>query len=287
VSDDISTYLEAAERIARAAGDELLRFHGRVQAFEKAPGDLLTEADLSSQRLIQRQIAEAFPDHTLLAEEEQVAPDPSRPDRWIVDPLDGTINFAHGFPFWCVSIALERRGMLVVGVVHEPLTGRTHTAARGRGAFRDGRPIRVSATDRLERSLIAAAFPTRFEADAERQLALMGRFSTRTHSVRRTGSTALNLAWLAGGAFDVAFGTSVNAWDVAAGVLILQEAGGRVTRLDGGAYDLYGSEILATNGQVHASALEAVAAAVSDAKAAPRSSAKAALDAADPDASTI
>jgi myo-inositol-1(or 4)-monophosphatase len=173
----------------------------------------------------------------------------------VVDPLDGTINFVHGFPFWCVSIALEHAGQLVVGVVHNPLTGETFSAAKGAGAARNGRPLRVSGADRLGASLIATALPVRFRDHADRPMAYLRRFSTGTHSVRRTGSSALNLALVAAGGFDVCYATFMHPWDAAAGVVLVREAGGTVTRLSGAPYDLYGEEILATNGRVHAEAL--------------------------------
>jgi myo-inositol-1(or 4)-monophosphatase len=259
VGEEYRAYQEVAERLALEAGELLRRAYGRVEAREKGPGDLVTDADLASQRLIAERLRGAFPDHTLLAEEEGVGPDASRPWRWIVDPLDGTINFAHGFPFWSVSIALEHAGTLVAGVVHNPLSGDTYSAALGRGATLNGRPIRVSSTDRLGSGLIATALPTDIRSDADRQMAYLRRFSLGTHSVRRTGSSALNLAILAAGGFDVCYATFMNPWDAAAGVVLAREAGGVVTSLSGGPYDLYGGEILATNGRVQAEALRYLA----------------------------
>lgn len=261
MGDDYQVYQRSAERIATEAGALLRDAYGRVDVQEKGPADLVTEADFASQRLIARRLREAFPEHTLLAEEEGAGAetDYSQPWRWIVDPLDGTMNFAHGFPFWAVSIALEHAGALVVGVVHNPLSGETFSASLGHGAVRDGRPIHVSATDRLEASLIATALPVDFAAEADRQTAYMRRFSTRTHSLRRTGSSALNLAVLAAGACDVCYATAMNPWDAAAGVVLVREAGGTVTRFSGAPYDLYEQEILATNGRVHAAAIAALA----------------------------
>jgi myo-inositol-1(or 4)-monophosphatase len=258
VSEDYREYLGVAERAAIAAGALLRNAYGRVEAREKRPGDLVTDADLASQRLIASILSDAFPDHTLLAEEEGVRPDPSRAWRWVVDPLDGTINFAHGFPFWSVSIALEHAGRLVVGVVHNPLTGEMYSAASGSGATRNGLPISVSHVERLGASLIATAMPTEFEADVERQLAYFRRFSTGTHSVRRTGSSALNLALVAAGGFDACYATLMYPWDAAAGVVLVREAGGRVTDLSGDDYDLYKLAILATNGRVHDESLRAL-----------------------------
>ncbi len=259
MAENYQHYRTIAESVARNAGAVLRDRFGRVDVREKGPGDLVTEADLASQRMIAKAIADAFPEHTLLAEEEGVRPDPDRPWRWIVDPLDGTVNFAHRFPFWTVSIALEHQGELVVGVIHDPIAGSLYSTSKGGGTTLDGSPIRVSEPLKLGESLITAAFPTRFGDDAPTQLALMGRFSTNTHSVRRTGSTAYNLAILAAGGCEVCFGTHVHPWDVAAGVLLVREAGGRVTQLNGDPYNLYGKEILATNGLVHDEAVRAVA----------------------------
>jgi myo-inositol-1(or 4)-monophosphatase len=245
--------------VAAEAGRLLRDAYGRVEAREKGPGDLVTDADLASQRLIAGRLARTFPGHTLLAEEEGQGADPDREWRWIVDPLDGTINFAHGFPFWSVSIALEHAGELVVGVVHNPLSGETYSAAQGRGARRDGQPIRVSRTDRISASLISTALPVDMQTGADLQMAYLRKFSIGTHSVRRTGSSALNLALVAAGGFDVCYATSMNPWDAAAGVVLVREAGGVVTSLSGGPHDLYRQEILATNGRVQAEALRYLA----------------------------
>ena len=249
-------YREVAESAAREAGTILLAMYGQVSAREKAPFDLITDADLASQRRIAALLQEAFPDHTLLAEEEGITPDPSAEFRWIVDPLDGTINFAHGVPLWCVSIALEHAGELVVGVVYQPLLNDMFSASKGEGATRNGRPMRVSNTDKLASSLIVCGMPTEFAASATRQLALMNRFSTNTHSVRRTGNSAWNLAMTAAGGFEVCYATSIQPWDAAAGVVLVREAGGKVTHMNGSPHDLYKNSILATNGRVHEEALE-------------------------------
>jgi myo-inositol-1(or 4)-monophosphatase len=232
----------------------------------------VTDADLASQRLIADRLGAEYPDHTLLAEEEGVGADPSRPWRWIVDPLDGTINFAHGFPFWSVSIALEHDGELVVGVVHNPLSGDVYSAARGHGATLNGRRVSVSRTEGLQASLIATALPTDIRGDADLQMAYLRQFSIGTHSVRRTGSSALNLAIVAAGGFDICYATFMNPWDAAAGVMLVREAEGVVTNLSGGQYDLYGAEILATNGKVHEEAVRALAAARAGLGANPRAS---------------
>ncbi|WP_435010133.1 inositol monophosphatase family protein [Tundrisphaera lichenicola] len=258
MSGSYREYRTVAERAAVEAGRILLDSYGKVSAREKAPGDLVTEADSASQRRIAQILAEAFPDHTLLAEEDGVVPDPDNLWRWVVDPLDGTVNFAHNFPFWCVSIALEHAGELVVGVIHNPLTGQTFAGSKGEGAEVDGRSLRVSKATGLHESLISTGWPTPFESDADRTIEHARRMSTGTHSIRRTGSTALNLAYVASGAFDVFYATSIHPWDVAAGVVLVREAGGTVTLLDGLSYDMYRRELLASNGNVHASAVEAL-----------------------------
>jgi myo-inositol-1(or 4)-monophosphatase len=252
-------YREAAERAALRGGEILRNAFGKVAAREKAPYDLVTDADVASQRAVAEFLLDAFPDHTVLAEEEGLTPDPGRAFRWVIDPLDGTVNFAHGLPLWCVSIGLEYLGDLVAGVIHAPLLGQTFAASKGRGATLNGRPMGVSATDRLGASLIATGMPTAFRADAERQMAWFRRLSTDTHSVRRTGTSAWNLAMVAAGGFEVFYASSMHPWDAAAGVVLVREAGGVVTGLDGGPYDLYGEGILATNGAVHAEAVDALA----------------------------
>jgi myo-inositol-1(or 4)-monophosphatase len=247
--------LALAERMAHEAGELLRDAYGHVSAREKGPSDLVTDADTASQHLIAGRIADEFPEHTLQAEEEGVVADSGNPWKWIVDPLDGTINFAHGFPFWSVSIALEYAGRLVVGVVHDPLARVTFAAARGAGASRNGETIKVSRADRLASSLISAGLPTRFDRDSDRQVALFRAFSTGTHSVRRTGSTALNLAYVAAGGFDLYYTTSVHPWDVAAGVLLVEEAGGVVSAIDGSPYRLDQPTLLASNRLIHAEAV--------------------------------
>ncbi len=201
-----------------------------------------------------------FPDSTLLAEEDGVQARPVRtPGGWIVDPLDGTTNFAHGFPFWCVSIALEHEGDLVVGVIHNPITGQTFGATKGEGATLNGQPLSVSSAKTLRESLISTGLPTRRSSPTPiATLEHLRRLSTGTHSVRRTGSAALNLAYVAAGAFEVFYATKINPWDVAAGVVLIREAGGLVTSIAGEPYDIYKDEILATNGHVHAAVVKAL-----------------------------
>ncbi len=259
LGEDYRVYQEVAEQAALGAGLLLMEAFGKVDSREKAPGDLVTEADLASQRQIAEVLAQSFPDHTLMAEEDGVVPDPDCPWRWIVDPLDGTANFAHAMPLWCVSIALEHAGDLVVGVVHMPTLSTTYSAASGQGLTVNGQAGRVSRAETLRQSLIAGALPVDFAKHAERELAIFGRFSSGTHSARRTGTTAWNLALVASGASEVAYGTSVHPWDIAAGFVLVREGGGTISGLIGEPADVYSPGFLATNGHVHAEALQALA----------------------------
>jgi len=255
LSEDYSRYLQVAEQAASSAGELLLSLYGKVAAREKKPGDLVTEADSASQARIAEVILGHFPDHTILGEEDGLTADPSNPWRWVVDPIDGTINFAHGFPFWCISIALEHAGRPVVGVILDPLAGRVFRGALGHGAWVNDQPMQVSQAPTLYESLISTGLPTNFASDAGRQLALFQAFSVGTHSVRRTGSSALNLAYVASGGLEVFYATKVHPWDIAAGIVLVEAAGGRVTDLDGGPHRLDSPRILATNGRVHDEAL--------------------------------
>ncbi|HWE38951.1 MAG TPA: inositol monophosphatase family protein [Isosphaeraceae bacterium] len=259
MSDEYREPRAVAERVAEEAGRLLLAAFGKVEAREKGPADLVTSADFDSQRLIADRLARAFPGSTLLAEEEGVTPDPDCPWRWIVDPLDGTMNFAHGNPCWCVSIGLEYRGDPVVGVIHVPLLNTTYSAAKGLGATANGQAIRVGKAESLSVALTGACLPSDFAREADRQTAYFRRFSTGTHSLRRLGSSAWSLSLVAAGGLDICYATSMQPWDAAAGVVLVREAGGVVTGLAGEPHDLYGRGILATNGRVHGEAVRALA----------------------------
>ena len=259
MAESYGHYRDEATRIAERAGAGLVSAFGTVTAREKAPFDLVTDADLASQRLIVERLEAAFPTHTIQAEEEGRASDPENPWRWVVDPLDGTVNFAHGLPIWGVSIGLAHRGEVVAGVVHCPLLSQTFCAAKGEGATLNGRAIRVSSTPNLSAGLIAAALPTSLGESADREMAWFRRFSTGTHSVRRSGSTAWNLAMVAAGAFEVCYGSRIMPWDAAAGVCLVREAGGRVTTMTGDHHDLDGPSLLASNGRIHDEAVAAIA----------------------------
>ncbi|OGR28824.1 MAG: inositol monophosphatase [Desulfobacca sp. RBG_16_60_12] len=235
--------------------------------------DPVTETDFQCQEIIIGMIRQAFPDHGFLAEERAAEgvvaqppaatpetgwpglaweADPFRPTcRWIIDPLDGTVNFAHGYPMFCVSIALETDGVLEYGVVYDPLRDELFEARRGAGASLNGTPIRVSETPHLDRALIATGFPYDIRARVPETLARLGRMLANTQGVRRGGSAALDLGYVACGRVDGFYEENLQPWDTAAGLLIVTEAGGKITTFDGGDYDLYSANILASNKVLH------------------------------------
>ncbi len=228
-------YIKTCERAARAGGEVLLSWRTRFKAREKAPKDLVTEADLESQQVIQSLLLGEFSEHVFLGEE-------STPDaqagadeaefRWIVDPLDGTVNYVHQLPSFAVSVALERRGELLAGVVCDPVLDECYTASAGQGAFLNGRPISVSRCGRLREALVAASLSAGVERDAP-EVQQFIEVIYAAQAVRRLGSAALNLSYVAAGRLDAYWATSVKIWDVAAGVLILREAGGEISGIDG------------------------------------------------------
>ncbi len=262
--------LERAAHIGRqaalAAGALLrLNFQQPHQITYKGAIDPVTESDLQSQELIVALIRRSFPDHGFLAEETAAgaghgglepaaAPLPgseARPCRWIIDPLDGTVNFAHGFAAFCVSIALEVEGRLEYGVVYDPIRDELFEARRGQGALLNGRAIQVSGIDRLDRALVATGFPYDIRERLPQTLARMRRILGEVQGLRRAGAAALDMAYLACGRFDAFYEENLNPWDTAAGLLLVSEAGGRLTDFSGGLYDLYSPNILCSNGLLH------------------------------------
>jgi myo-inositol-1(or 4)-monophosphatase len=257
-TDDLTKYREAACEAARRGASVLEEWRSRFQVREKARFDLVTEADLGSQRAIQSFLHERFPDHGFLGEEEagpkgRLPPD--APPTWIVDPLDGTTNYVHDVPLYCVSIGLQLAGELVVGVVYEPAREELFVAAKGQGAWLGARRLQTSRASRLDEALLATGFPADVRGQ-ERTLDWWRYFSLRTRSLRRTGSTALNLAYLAAGRFDGYWAFDNHVWDVAGGVVLVREAGGLVTNIDGSPYDPYTGDGLGSNGPLHPALLE-------------------------------
>lgn len=247
-----SSVLDFAVETAREAG-ALLRDHfGRAVdvRYKSSSIDLVTEVDLLSEALIRERIAAHYPRHEILAEESGRHAGASE-YCWLIDPLDGTTNYAHGYPFFCVTLALEYRGEIVLGVAYDPLREELFVAERGAGATLNGRPIRVSQTDALARGLLATGFPYDIRSRPEESLDYFARFVRTAQAIRRDGSAVLDLCYLACGRFDGFWELGLKPWDMAAGTLMVQEAGGRVTRLDGGPFHLYEPQILASNGLIH------------------------------------
>lgn len=241
---------------ALAAGRLLRERLGRVREIRyKGAVNLVTEVDLASERLIVETIRSAFPDHALLTEEgtEQGALD--APALWVIDPLDGTTNYAHGYPMFCVSIAFLRNGTPEFGVVYQPVLDELFVAERGVGAFLNGERLRVSGHQELRSALLATGFP--YDLERRRQaLAAFGRFTLTARAVRRDGSAALNLAYVAAGRFDGFWEQELSPWDTAAGVLLVEEAGGRVTDYFGHPYGFDQGTCVASNGLIHDAMLE-------------------------------
>ena len=246
--------LGVALAAAEAAGEILRSSFGREQSVRyKGEVDPVTEVDERAEEKIGGMLREAFPDYGILAEEGGATASGGE-YRWIVDPIDGTVNFAHGLPAFCVSIALERAGEIVLGVVHDPIAEEVFVAERGGGATLNGRPIRVSGTDELIRALVATGFP--YDRDTmPAALDLFGRFAVLTQGMRRIGSAALDVCYVAAGRLDGYYERGVKPWDIAAGVLILEEAGGKATNFRGEGLDLEALEIVASNTALHPSIL--------------------------------
>ena len=247
--------LEVAVAAAEAAGEVLRSGFGREQSVKyKGEVDLVTEVDERAEAVIGEVLREAFPGYGMLAEEGGRRPGEGD-SRWIVDPLDGTTNYAHGLPIFAVSIALERAGEIVLGVVHDPMRAETYVAERGGGATLNGEPIWVSGTDEPIRALLVTGFPYD-RADMRAAVELFGRLTELTQGVRRLGAAALDLCYVAAGRLDAYYEKGLHAWDIAAGSLILEEAGGRITDYRGRERDLEGGEVVASNGILHPVLLE-------------------------------
>lgn len=248
------SFLPAMSAIAREAGALILNyFHQGLKIEYKGDADLVTAADRASEALIRERIAKQFPSHDVLGEEQGLN-DRGSEYRWYVDPLDGTTNFAHGYPVFAVSMALEHRskadGKRVAGVVYDPTRDEMFSAALGQGAELNGKPIHVSKTAQLKECLLATGFPSH-KRHKNPNIHFYHQITLRTHGVRRAGSAALDLCCVASGRFDGFWEFNLNPWDTAAGVLIVEEAGGRVTRFDGSSFLLDSRETLASNGIVH------------------------------------
>jgi myo-inositol-1(or 4)-monophosphatase len=265
----VVTGMEAFERVARAAiadaGKQLRAvWRGSKRVEYKGPLDLVTDSDREIEALIVDRLRQAFPDHLIIAEEASVSTRLQRPAAdqyaWYLDPLDGTVNFAHGHPHFCVALALAYGAEVQLGIVHDPVRDETWFAQRGRGATLNGTPIAVSAVTDLGEALLATGFPPDRRAQADFYLGVVADFMRRACDVRRAGSAALDLCYVACGRVDGFWEWRLKPWDTAAASLIVREAGGLVSDFSGGRFDVYGEQTLASNGALHAPMIATLAA---------------------------
>ncbi len=248
------SFVLAMSAIAREAGALLMRhFDQHLKIEYKGEADLVTAADRASEKLIRERIRQSWPSHDVLGEEQGLS-DSGSEYRWYVDPLDGTTNFAHGFPVFCVSMAIERRlpdsAQRIAAVIYDPTRNELFSAEQGKGARLNDEPIHVSKTTTLKESMLGTGFPSH-KRHKNPNIFFYHQLTLRSHGIRRAGSAALDLCSVAAGRFDGFWEFNLNPWDTAAGVLIIEEAGGRVTRFDGSPFELNSKETLASNGIIH------------------------------------
>ena len=222
-------HLEVCEAAARAGGRVLTQWLGRFRVSSKGPADLVTEADIASQSEIRRIVESAFPAYGFVGEEQSVSERSASlgAPRWIVDPLDGTTNYVHGYPAYCVSVALAHGDAIIVGVIYDPVSEECFTAEVGRGAYLNSAPIKVARTSAIEDALVAVSFPPQVAPESIAVIDFLAALSA-VHSIRRSGSSAINLAYVASGRLDAFWVRRISSWDVAAGLLLVSEAGGVV-----------------------------------------------------------
>jgi myo-inositol-1(or 4)-monophosphatase len=251
--------IEFAIRVAKEAGALLRdRLNTNFQISHKGEINLVTEVDFASEALIRERIATQFPRHQVLAEEGGLAESRSE-YRWVVDPLDGTTNYAHGYPIFCVSIGLEYQGEAIVGVVYDPMRDELFSAERGSGAWLNNRKIQVSSTGQLLKSLLSTGFPYDIKSSNLTNLDHWTNFAMNAQALRRDGAAALDLCYVGCGRFDGFWELNLSPWDMVAGGLIVSEAGGRVSDFSGGRFSPYKPEIIASNGLIHEPMIEVIA----------------------------
>jgi len=247
----MNDFKESAIEIAREAGIFIKDKLNSVHTINyKGEINLVTEVDKISEEMITSKIASLFPDHDILAEEFTYTTKGSD-FTWIIDPLDGTTNYAHKYPFFCVSIALERLDTMIVGVIYDPVLDEMFVAEKGKGAFLNDRAIHASNTNRVIKGLLATGFPYDIREDSHNNLNYFNEMILKAQAIRRAGSAALDLAYVAAGRFDGFWELKLNPWDIAAGWLLVEEAGGIVTDMGGNNYFLESPSILASNGRIH------------------------------------
>jgi myo-inositol-1(or 4)-monophosphatase len=248
----------AIEIVVRAGDLQMERLGGDLRVAKKGTIDLVTDVDVAVERMFRKLIAERFPDHQVLGEElggsAAVPPGPC----WVFDPIDGTTNFAHGLPIFCASLALEIDGVPEVAAIYDPNRRELFTAERGGGAFMNGRPIHVSDADRLVNAMLVTGFPYDVHTRVEEIVGLFGAFVAEARAVRRLGSAAIDLCYVAAGRMDGFWESDLKPWDIAGGALIVAEAGGVVTGMDGAPFSSRGGHVLATNARLHDAMLEVI-----------------------------
>jgi myo-inositol-1(or 4)-monophosphatase len=250
----------AVEIVLRAGEIQMSRRESGFQIDKKGTIDLVTEVDLECEKMCRAVLAERFPHHDILAEELSSGPGQPRTARyrWVFDPLDGTTNYAHGLPVFCASLALEIDGRAEVGAIYDPTRKELFTGERGQGAFVNGTRLRVSETRNLLDALLVTGFPYDVHEKLVPLLAMFGAFLGHARAVRRLGSAALDLCYVAAGRIDGFWEQTLKPWDVAAGALIVEEAGGRITGMDGSRFDPAAAHLVASNGQIHEAMLDVI-----------------------------
>ncbi len=251
-----TSFKKTAIDAAKSAGLLLKGNIGRRHTIEfKGVIDIVTEMDIKAEDMIMKTIKARFPEHGILTEESFEQKSDSE-YRWIIDPLDGTTNYSHGFPIFCVSIALEREGEIILGVVFNPMLNELFTAEKGKGAYLNNKRIRVSGISGLTKSLLATGFPYDVRTSRDNNISHFANFAVRVQAIRRAGSAALDMCYVACGRFDGFWELKLKPWDTAAAMLIIKEAGGIVTDFKGSTFSLYSGETLASNGLVHDEMIE-------------------------------
>lgn len=251
--DELDKFTSIAVKAARAGGAELNKYLERgFQILQKDYAiNLVTEADLKSESVIIRTLQNTFPTHQILSEEKGLYTSQDSPFKWIIDPLDGTTNFAHGFPMYNVSIGLEHKGTCLLGVIYDPTRDELFVGERKKGATLNARPIHVSATPTLGEALLVTGFAYDVHTNPDNNLKEFCQFTLRARGIRRTGTAALDLCYVACGRFDGFWELKLHPWDTAAGKVIVEEAGGKITNFAGASFSIYGKEIIASNGNIH------------------------------------
>ena len=252
--DTLTSVAIDAARQGGAVLEECTRTGFRVEL--KQLINLVTDADYRAEQRIIDVIRNTFPTHPVLAEERGLTEQSPSRYKWVIDPLDGTTNFAHGFPAYCVSIGVEYDGRVIIGVIYDPTRGELFTAQIGHGAYLNGIPISVSTTDHLDRALLVTGFAYNIRETPNNNLNHFVRFALKVQGLRRTGTAALDLCYVAAGRFDGFWEVRLNPWDMAAGAVILREAGGTLTDFKGGPHSIYGRELVASNGPIHQAMLD-------------------------------